>query len=347
MSYLLSDDKQYFNPVIPATNNCIIIHVAARSVITEVVATGTFQIILRDAVDNLIFILPLREIESGNVFITGATNLFFVHYLVDKTTVITFSSIIFFGYFFIQPLTIRIFSALNTLAFTIKKLTYQRPEAEDTKQSTRMFFPSDAFHYLVHKMHDASTINCCASRDQQSIKYYDDLKSESATKVIDVTYLRVLTKSSWNNLRNILGIGVGIGSTQYKPSKTRPLQYCTTNSILTSVECHSILPAQFLRKPLLPCFTDGIELSYYEQNSTPSCHVRFSRLRIVTPEIATSRITAANVVAENPGAYKGAWFQYHDNTFEVRKIADSKWLLLLPFHRGGRNNNRITCRISK
>jgi hypothetical protein len=72
------------------------------------------------------------------------------------------------------------------------------------------------------------------------------------------------------------------------------------NSILTSVECHSILPAQFLQKPLLPCFT--IELSYYEQNSTLSCHVRFTRLRILTPEIAASRITAANVVAENPGA---------------------------------------------
>jgi hypothetical protein len=100
--------------------------VAARSVITEVVATGTFQIISRDAVDDLIFILPLREIESGNVFITGATNLFFVCYLMDKMTVITFSSINYFGYFFIQPLTIRIFSALNTLAFTIKKLMYHR-----------------------------------------------------------------------------------------------------------------------------------------------------------------------------------------------------------------------------
>jgi hypothetical protein len=32
------------------------------------------------------------------------------------------------------------------------------------------------------------------------------------------------------------------------------------------------------------------------------------------------RITAANIVAENPGAFEGAWFQYHDNMFEVWNI---------------------------
>jgi hypothetical protein len=77
---------------------------------------------------------------------------------------------------------------LNMLAFTIKKLMYHQPEAEDTKRSTRIYFPSDAFHYIVHKMHDASTIKKCISKNQRSIKYYDDLKSESASKVVDITY---------------------------------------------------------------------------------------------------------------------------------------------------------------
>ncbi len=120
---------QFSLPPITTTN----FPVAARTVITEVVATSTFEIISRDVVEDLIFILPITEIESGNVFITGATNLFFVRYLIDKTTFVNFSSIQFFGYHFIQPLTIRIFSALNTLAFTVKKLMYHRPEAEDTK----------------------------------------------------------------------------------------------------------------------------------------------------------------------------------------------------------------------
>jgi len=86
------------------------------------------------------------------------------------------------------------------------------------------------------------------------------------------------------------------------------------------VECESVLPAQVARKPLAPCITDGIELSYYAQNSTLSCHVRFTRLRVVSSEVATSRINAANVIAENPGAYEGAWFQYGGNTFEVPRI---------------------------
>jgi hypothetical protein len=94
--------------------------VAARTVITEVVATNTFKNISRDEVEDLVFILPISELESGDVFITGATNLYFVRYLVDQTFFVNFYSIQFFGYHFIQPLTIRIFSAINMLAFTIK-----------------------------------------------------------------------------------------------------------------------------------------------------------------------------------------------------------------------------------
>jgi hypothetical protein len=79
------------------------------------------------------------------------------------------------------------------LAFTIKKLMYHRPEAEDTKRSNQIFFPSDAFHFIVHNMRDLSVIKHCAPKNQRTIKYYDDLKLESTTKVVDVTYLRILT----------------------------------------------------------------------------------------------------------------------------------------------------------
>ena len=37
-------------------------------------------------------------------------------------------------------------------------------------------------------------------------------------------------------------------------------------------------------------------------------------------DIVTTRIAAANVVAENTGAYEGACFQYHANTFEVHNL---------------------------
>jgi hypothetical protein len=77
--------------------------VAARTVVTEVVATSTFEIITRDEAEEVVFIVPIRELESGNLFITGAMNLYFVCNLVDKTTVINYSSNEFFGYHLIQP----------------------------------------------------------------------------------------------------------------------------------------------------------------------------------------------------------------------------------------------------
>ena len=50
---------------------------------------------MRDVVEDLIFILPLAAVESGNVFITGAANLFFVRYLIDRATHSNFSSVNF------------------------------------------------------------------------------------------------------------------------------------------------------------------------------------------------------------------------------------------------------------
>ncbi len=102
--------------------------VAARTVNTEVVATNIIEDLTRDAVEDIVFILPIQEFESGNVFVTGATNVYFVRFIMDQaqSSITNFSSTNFFGYHFIQPLTVRIFGALNTLAYTIKKLMYHR-----------------------------------------------------------------------------------------------------------------------------------------------------------------------------------------------------------------------------
>jgi hypothetical protein len=295
--------------------------VAASASITELFALNATEVFSLDEVQDIVFILSSAELESGMVYITGAANLFFVRYLMHNGTVLNVGTNVFFGYHLIQPLTIRLFSALNLLAYTIKKLMYHRPEAEDTRRSTRFFFPSDAFHYIAYKMsNNPSVVKHSITRNQRTIRYFDDLKSESVTKKVQTTFLRVLTRSCLMSLRRIIGIGIGIGSTQYKPSKRRPLQYCTINSTLTSVECADELPQCIRNKPLGPCFTDGIDFLYHEQNNTLSCHVRFTRLRVVSAEVATSRIPAAAVVAENAGAYVGAWFHYDGNTFSIINI---------------------------
>jgi hypothetical protein len=174
-----------------------------------------------DEVLNIVFIISTAELESGMVYITGATNLFFVRYRIHERTVLNVGTNAFLD---IILLTICLFSALNTLAYTIKKLMYHRPEAEDTRQSTQFFFPSDAFHYIAYKMSDnPSVVKHSITRNQRTIHYFDDLKSESAKKKVDTTYLCVLTRSGLISLRKIFGIGIGIRSTQYKPSKKKTI----------------------------------------------------------------------------------------------------------------------------
>ncbi len=175
---------------------------------------------------------------------------------------------------------------------------------------------------MCDRLTDQSVIKQYTTKYQRAIKYFDDLKSESALKLVSITYLRILTQPAMQQLRTILGSGIGIGSTQYKPSKSRPLQYCTLNSTLTSVECPRELPDELRRKPLKISYGNGIEFLYSQQNSTLNCHIRFSRLKISSEDVATSRVPSAIVREENGGAYEGAWFHYDGNTYLVRQIVD-------------------------
>jgi hypothetical protein len=51
--------------------------------------------------------------------------------------------------------------------------------------------------------------------------------------------------------------------------------------------------------------------------------VRFSKIPITAPEIATSRISAAYVAANVVGAFVGACFHYEKKMFEVVAIYES------------------------
>jgi hypothetical protein len=137
--------------------------VAALTVITET----------REEAEEIVFIVPIRELKSGNFFITGATNLYFAHYLVDQTTAINYSLIEFFGYHLIQPFTAHLFSALNMLAFTIKKLIYYRtfPRQRIQRDPIRSSSQVMLFIFIVHKMRDLSAIKYCAPKNQHTIKY--------------------------------------------------------------------------------------------------------------------------------------------------------------------------------
>ncbi len=133
-------------------------------------------------------------------------------------------------------------------------------------------------------------------------------------------YLCILTAPALVSLRKTLGIGVGLGCATDKPTKRSPLQYCSINSQLNSIEIGENLPQDLITKPLSPTKCNGIDFLYIKQNSSLCCHIRFTKLVVDTPEVATSRIPAAYIVREASSAYAGAWFNHGGETYEVLSI---------------------------
>jgi len=115
--------------------------VAARALTGELYGTNTIKTFSLDFVADITFIVSIGELESGNVFVTGSSNLFFALFFLIEERIINYDSSPFFGSRYIQPFTMRLFTSLNMLANTIKKLMYHRPEAEDTRRSARFFLP--------------------------------------------------------------------------------------------------------------------------------------------------------------------------------------------------------------
>jgi hypothetical protein len=58
--------------------------IAAQSNIVEVVGTACTMSAARSDIEDIIFIVPIQELESGMVHITGATNLYFARYGYDE-----------------------------------------------------------------------------------------------------------------------------------------------------------------------------------------------------------------------------------------------------------------------
>jgi hypothetical protein len=206
------------------------------------------------------------------------------------------------------------------LSYSMKKAMYHVAVSQQARRSFRLFFPREAFYYLFTQVTDTSAIKGSVKRRQRIIKYYDTLKIESAMKENDIVYLRILTAQALRNLRQILGVGVGIGCSASKPTKNSPLQYCSINSQLNSIESGDTIPAEVIRRPLNTTQCNGIDLIYIQQNSSLCCHIRFTKIVVDTPEVATSRIPAAYIVRAPSSAYVGAWFNYNGRTYEIISI---------------------------
>jgi hypothetical protein len=58
--------------------------VASRSSVVELVATLNSEIRHRDELDDVVYVIPLPELETGMVHLTGASNNYFIRYVLQK-----------------------------------------------------------------------------------------------------------------------------------------------------------------------------------------------------------------------------------------------------------------------
>jgi hypothetical protein len=54
--------------------------VSSQLTVSKLVGTDTVHVLSQDTILNIVFIVPIGEIESGKVHMTGASNLFLIRY---------------------------------------------------------------------------------------------------------------------------------------------------------------------------------------------------------------------------------------------------------------------------
>jgi len=182
----------------------------------------------------------------------------------------------------------------------------------------------EASWYLAYKVSESDGgVGISRNRNHRCIKYFNSLRIESCSTETTMSYLRILSKSSLEKLRKLLGAGVGLGVARKRPTIAAPSVCCTIGCILTCVDAGAEVPYETLLNPSLPCQADGIGFIFYEQRRTLSCTIRFSKVVVREREDAMSRIPMAFVRAAESGIFLNVWFTYEDNLLEVIGINEA------------------------
>jgi hypothetical protein len=109
--------------------------------------------LVRSAILDIAFIVPLEEVESGLFFLSGADNVYFARFIVS-VTVARFKKSYYFGRHLIG---VRLFTMINALSQHVRKALYHNPESGAIRKCIRMnVFSMEAFWYLVFKMSELS-----------------------------------------------------------------------------------------------------------------------------------------------------------------------------------------------
>lgn len=295
---------------------------ASQDEMLEVYQTMHFTYISRHSILDVAFILPLHEAESGRFFLSCAENTYVIRFLHDGSRMRPWASSFYFSRHVIEPIGVRLFHSLNTLSDHIRRSMFHRPESVTTSHTFKLpLFPGESFWYLAYKLAEYS-VHITVQRKQRGVKYYKSLKMESCVKQSTLTHLRILSKPGLSALQRVLGAGIGLGLAVNRPTKNRPVGYCSINSIFTSIDCGEIVPASVTSDPKSRCTADGIDFLFSEENRILSCHVRFKKITVTRAEDVTCRLPSAYVGTISSGVYLEALFYYENILYEVVEIDD-------------------------
>jgi len=279
--------QSYFLPPVNARDYPL----ASQDELLEVYQTSDELWIPRRDIIDVIFVVPIQEVESGRFFLSCAENTFVIRYNHVKDSMLPWVA----NYYF---------SPTTTHSFTLA------------------MFPPDSFYYLLYKLAN-EYVQCAVTRKQRAIKYYNSLKMESVVKNTTCIYIRIVSKAGLSALRKILGNGIGLGLAVARPTKQSPVSCCRINNNFTSIECEDIVAHEMNPlKPHIRCTSNGIDFNYSEENRILSCRVRFMNLVIKSPEDVTSRLPTAEVLQLSTGVFPAALFQYNNIVYEVLEVND-------------------------
>ena len=308
--------KNYMIKPISATDYSV----AAQDGMVELYQTTQEIYVLRSKIKDIAFILSVDEVESGMFHLAGAENTFFVRFMLVNNTMKPCNRAVYFARYLIEPLGVRLFTAMNTLSQHLRRAMYHLAESEVSSRSFCLpLFSMESFMYLSHKI-QGHAVGTSIMRNQCVTKYLNTLKMECYVKTNVLTYVRILTAPALNALRKILGTGIGLGLTSGRPTKKNPVGYCTIRSIMTSLECGPVVPPDVILKPEVRCFTNGIDFIFSEQNRNLNCKIRFTKITISEAADAISRLATAEVTTAESGIYDNVWFQHENNLLEVIKV---------------------------
>jgi hypothetical protein len=107
----------------------------------EVITSDSKEIVPQSNIMDVVFILPVSEVEQGSFYMSGSKLIYFKRYCVTGNNIIQpCHPNAYFGKFYLEPLSIWLFHASNNLAQNLTRFLHHGPSSRLSMKTFRFFF---------------------------------------------------------------------------------------------------------------------------------------------------------------------------------------------------------------